>query len=268
MNRMDKIADFVERHKYGILVTLILHVGAFVFFQLYTYKQAIIYEPWDFQTIHKKAPDNIVITPDQIETSQEATLLPQKKVTSFVKNENDARQRSTEMNQSYTSYADNGDPAQSELEYEQKMRDKILGKDFKEYKPSEKKYTTNLETKTDEKNDPSSKKGGAASEKAVGGATMVSYSLINRYPLNHNDWYVRNPGYTCGNVNGVVVMNIVVDKGGHVIDAKIDEARSSNATFCMRKQAKKYALLSRFNFDGSAAKEQSGTITYQFIYNK
>lgn len=267
MSRLDKITDFIERHKYGILVTLIIHVGAFVFFQLYTYKQAVIFEPWDFQSINKKAPDNIVVTPDQIETQQEAELLHPKKVTSFVKNKNDKRKRSTNEAKNYTSYKENGDPKEVEKEYEQKMRDKILGKNFKEH-PEKEKANTDLETKKDKLTSPQKKEGATASKEAVGGATMVSYSLASRYPLNHNDWYVRNPGYTCGNVNGIVVMNIRVDNGGHVIDAKIDDTRSKNATYCMKKQAKKYALLSRFNFDGGSPKEQYGTISYRFVYNK
>lgn len=267
MDKLDKIAVFVERHKYGILGTLIIHVGAFVFFQLYTYKQAVIYQPWDFHTLNKPAPDNIVITPDQIETTQEAALIS-KKITSFVKNENDTRERSKNEGSDFTSYANNGDPRAAEQAYHEKLRNEILGKHLNREKKNAQEKETNADLKVNPSNESKEEQGAPASEQAVGGATMVSYSLSDRSPLNHNDWYIRNPGYTCGNVNGIVVMQIEVDNGGHVVKAEIDENRSKNATYCMKQQAKKYALLSRFNYDGGAPQAQVGTITYRFVYNR
>ena len=97
---------------------------------------------------------------------------------------------------------------------------------------------------------------------------MVSYSLNDRHPLNHNDWYIRNPGYTCGNVNGVVKIAISVDEGGVVVGATVVEAESQNATPCMKQRAREYALMSRFNYAANAPKKQEGVITYRFVYRE
>ena len=105
-----------------------------------------------------------------------------------------------------------------------------------------------------------------SSSEAVSGETMVSYSLKDRYPLNHNDWYIRNPGYTCGNVNGIVKVAIIVDKGGKVISATYMEVGSQNASECMRQKAVEYALKSRFNYSGQASDKQEGIITYRFVF--
>src|SRR5690554_6187267 len=225
---MDKLLDFIERHKYGIVITLLVHVGLFIYFQVATYKEVILFEPWDFQSVMDEAPDDIEITPDQIQTPQEHQLFnPQEEVSSFVKNENDTREERESKNPSTSTDVDK--------------------------KP---------------KKDPvqNTSSGGEASEKAAGGATMVSYSLAGRHPLNYNDWYVRNPGYTCGNVNDVVKVAISVDEGGHVISATVIEGESQNATACMKQRSREYALMSRFNYSNKAPKKQEGVITYRFVY--
>jgi hypothetical protein len=264
---MNKILDFIERHKFGILITLVIHVGVFVYFQVATYQEVVLFEPWNFQSVHDEAPDDIEISPDQIQTPEEQKLLnPPEDVTSFVKNENDNREISQSNDIKYTSYSKNGNPEQIENDFEQQLKNEIQRKrQEKEGKNS----ATSTDLDQQEKKEPkktTASQGGEASKKAVGGATMVSYSLMDRHPLNHNDWYIRNPGYTCGNVNGVVKIIILVDEGGAVVGASLVEDQSQNATPCMKQRAKEYALMSRFNYSSKAPKKQEGIITYRFVY--
>ena len=262
---MDKIIDFIERHKMGIVITIVVHVALFLYFQIGTFKEAVIYEPWDFQNVNNEAPDNIEVDPEQIQTQEELNLFnSNEKVTSFVKNENDTRETSTAENQQYTSYASGGNPEQMEKDYEKHLKAEIE----KNRAPDARSNSKNVTDIDDGKRDPESNKnkGGAASTKAVGGKTMVSYSLKNRHPLNHNDWNIRNPGYTCGNVNGIVKIAIVVNKGGDVV--KADVIGKQGATSCMIRKAKEYALKSRFNYSATTSGEQEGTITYRFVYRE
>jgi len=267
---MDKLLDFIERHKYGIVVTIAVHIGLFVYFQIATYKEVVIFEPWEFRSAMDEKPDNIEITPDQIQTPEEQSLFePKKNVTSFVKDENDTRERSNKRNVNYTSSSQSGDPEQMERDYEQSVKDEIRRK--REAREARKESSsTNAKTENQKKTPKKERNygGGASSEKAVGGETMVSFSLRNRHPLNHNDWYIRNPGYTCGNVNGVVTVAITVDEGGNVTTATVIDAQTKGATPCMLKRAQDYALQSRFNYSAKAPKKQEGTITYQFVYNE
>ncbi len=262
---MGNILDFIERHKMGIIITIIVHVALFLYFQIGTFKEAIIYEPWNFENVSNDAPDDIEVSPEQIETQEELNLFnSDEKVTSFVKNENDTREKSMAENQNYTSYASGGNPEQMERDYEQHLKNEIE-KNRATNEDNNSKDITDID-KGDKEPEPEKNKGGAASTKAVGGKTMVSYSLKNRHPLNHNDWNIRNPGYTCGNVNGIVKVSILVNKGGDVVKAEV--VGSQGATSCMIRRAKEYALKSRFNYDTTLSGNQEGTITYRFVYRE
>ena len=94
------------------------------------------------------------------------------------------------------------------------------------------------------------------------GAVMVDFSVTGRSAYEHNTWYVRNPGYTCGfNAAGTVYIEIEVAGSGRVSSAQYIAAKSSNASPCMIEQALKYAKISRFTDGSSAAK---GYIKYRF----
>lgn len=267
---MDKIFDFIERHKYGILATLVVHIGIFVYFQVATYKEVVLFEPWEFRSAKDEKPDDIEISPEQIQTPQERELFtPLEEVTSFVRDENDTRDRSQKENINYTSSYQKSSAEQMERDYEQSVKDQIQRQREEKDGP---KSSTSSEVKTNKNNKkPPSKNttpSSSSSTEAIGGKTMVSFTLANRHPLNHNDWNIRNPGYTCGNVNGLVTVAISVDVGGDVVSATIVEGQSQGATACMLQRAKEYALKSRFNYAGSGPKKQDGFITYRFVYRE
>lgn len=263
---MNRILDFIEEHKYGIIIALIVHVAIFIYFQIQTYQEVVVYEPWSFRGKNIESPDDISLTPDQIQTPEEADLFKQmddEEISSFVKDEQDKRETSFDKDVNYTSYE--GDAYSNVKDFESEVIQKL--QEGREKDDNEK--TTELDDgeSTDKQNN-NPKESQEASEKAVAGKTMVSYSLSNRHPHNKNDWYVRNPGYTCGNVNGTVVVQIRVDQAGNVVNARYLESESNNADHCMIRQAEKYALMSRFNYDSSAEKSQEGKITYLFVYRK
>ena len=266
---MDKIFYFIERHKFGILITLVVHIGIFVYFQIATYKEAIIFEPWEFSTANDEVQDDIEVSLDQIQTQEELELFnPQDEVTSFVKNENEKRDLTIKDNVNYTSSFQKKGAEQMENDFEQSLKDEIQRK--REEKNAKKNALLSDLNPDNSKVDPdkNNPEGSTSSTEAIGGKTMVAFSLMDRHPLNHNDWYVRNPGYTCGNVNGLVTVAILVDVGGVVISASAIEEQSQNASPCMLQRAKEYALKSRFNYSGNAKKKQEGTITYRFVYRE
>jgi len=95
---------------------------------------------------------------------------------------------------------------------------------------------------------------------------MVDWELSSRNPHQNNNWYVRNPGYTCGYGSvGRVTILIKVNQGGSVTLATYDASQSNGANSCMIEQALKYAKLSRFDYSGGAPSMQQGRITYTFI---
>lgn len=95
------------------------------------------------------------------------------------------------------------------------------------------------------------------------GKTMVNFDLNGRTPHNNDLWFIRNPGYTCGQgVSGEVVVKIKVNANGDVTSAET-VGNVSGINPCLVEQSKAYAKKSRFNASGTALQE--GTITYRFV---
>lgn len=76
--------------------------------------------------------------------------------------------------------------------------------------------------------------------------------------------YLHIPGYKCIG-GGVVVLNILVDREGNVVEAVIDPARSSFSGDCIPSEATGSALKSKFFKKSAAPKRTAGTITYRFV---
>jgi hypothetical protein len=76
--------------------------------------------------------------------------------------------------------------------------------------------------------------------------------------------YLHIPGYKCRG-GGVVVLNIIVDRAGDVIEAEIDPARSNYSGDCMPSEALSSAQKSKFFKKSDGPKRSAGTITYRFI---
>lgn len=86
--------------------------------------------------------------------------------------------------------------------------------------------------------------------------TSISYSLVDR-----NSVVLPPPIYTCI-AGGKVVINIVVDNRGFVLQAQLNEKSSNTSNGCLVDNAIEYALKSRFSTSGKPS--QIGTITYLF----
>lgn len=86
--------------------------------------------------------------------------------------------------------------------------------------------------------------------------TSVSYSLVER-----NNYVLPPPIYTCIE-GGKVVVNILVDANGYVVEADFNAASSGTSNGCLVDNAIAYALKARFNSSSRAS--QKGTITYIF----
>ena len=86
--------------------------------------------------------------------------------------------------------------------------------------------------------------------------TSVSYSLVDR-----NSYQLPPPIYTCIE-GGKVVVNILVDANGNVVEADFNAKSSGTSNGCLVDNAIKYALKARFS--SSSRTSQKGTITYIF----
>jgi hypothetical protein len=104
--------------------------------------------------------------------------------------------------------------------------------------------------KTDDANEMASK---------YSGPTRIYYELQGR---THS--YLPLPIYKCEGA-GKVVLKIEVSPRGDVTSANILPAESSASDPCLIESAVNAALISRFNADIKAVKNQTGTLTYLFV---
>jgi hypothetical protein len=266
---MNRVLDFIEDHKYGIIVALIIHVILFIYLQVKTYEEVISYDPWSFKGKNIEAPDNLELTEENIQTVEEFELFDMmhpEDVTSHVRSADDSREESDRPNEYYTSYQ--GNAHENVRDFESQVIQQLQeGRKQKQGDSGAEKTDIKTGEGGDIK-DPDPSSGEEGSKTTITGKTMVTWKLDNRKPHNNNDWHVRNPGYTCGDVNGTVAVSIKVGNSGDVTNAKYVPELSQNANYCMIRQAEKYAMMSRFNFDPNAQKSQEGIITYLFVFRK
>lgn len=130
-------------------------------------------------------------------------------------------------------------------------------------KEAEEKRKIREQKKQQQQNASSQSAGNDGGNNGAKGKTMVNFELKGRTPHNNDLWYIRNPGYTCGQgLSGEVVVKIKVNANGDVTEATV-VGDVSQLNPCLAKQAKEYAKKSRFN--ASEATFQEGKIIYRFV---
>ena len=90
------------------------------------------------------------------------------------------------------------------------------------------------------------------------GPSVLSWSLDGRKAT-----HLPIPAYRCYGAGEITVI-ITVNNRGDVVNAKVDEGKSTNDG-CLRSFAVRAARLSKFSASPSAPARQMGTITYAFI---
>lgn len=91
------------------------------------------------------------------------------------------------------------------------------------------------------------------------GPTRIYYELPGRHHI-----YLPIPIYKCEG-SGIIVLNIIVNQRGSVVEFKIDPAASSTTDQCLVDAATGAVKDTRFNPDNTAEPRQPGTITFHFV---
>ena len=231
----------IDRHKLGILAAFSVYILVFIFLEIITYQTYFPIQPFNDQTTISITTDKLLITKENLQVEQDSKNIS--------KDQNDLREQSINDWQENKSDEIN----QSIKDYEKSLHQDNVSKNDNIVKENE-----------DDNNDlnPQVSNTNNNIKTAYGGNVMVSWSLTERTAYLNNNWYVRNPGYTCDQDSyGKITIQIKVDQNGSVIYASVLE--KGYASQCMINQAIKYAKLSRFNY--SPTPNQIGTITYTFI---
>ena len=233
----------IDRYKLGILAAFSVYIVAFIFLEIITYQTYFPIQPFNDQPTISITTDELLITKENLQVEQD--------LKNISKDQNDLRE------QSINNWQENKSDkiVQYIKDYEKSLHQDNVSKNDNIVKENE-----------DGNNDlnPQVLNNNNNVKTAYGGNVMVSWSLTERTAYLNNNWYVRNPGYTCDQDSyGKITIQIKVDQNGSVIYASVLE--KGDASQCMINQAIKYAKLSRFNYSITATPNQIGTITYTFI---
>ena len=233
----------IDRHKLGILAAFSVYILVFIFLEIITYQTYFPIQPFNDQPTILITTDELLITKENLQVEQD--------LKNISKDQNDLRE------QSINNWQENKSDKiiQSIKDYEKSLHQDNVSKNDNIVNENE-----------DGNNDlnPQVLNNNNNVKTVYGGNVMVSWSLTERTAYLNNNWYVRNPGYTCDQDSyGKITIQIKVDQNGSVIYASVLE--KGDASQCMINQAIKYAKLSRFNYSITATPNQIGTITYTFI---
>ena len=253
---MNSLVEFIDKHKGGILITVLLHFVLLIFVNFSTFDEKYEVETWSFKGRNIET-DNIEITSDQVETPQEKVLFEQQEYLNAAK---DLNNQLPSENQEVYALPSEDYSANNAFDFENSIKEELSGKNTSTL------TETTPPDANGEKSDSSNAKNSSSSTSPTlnppKGKTMVEFDLKNRTAMR-----LKNPGYTCGNANGAVVVKIKVGQSGAVESAKYVPSQSSG-TACMIQKAEAYALNSKFNYSPDGPKLQEGVIIYTFIYKK
>lgn len=253
---MNSLVEFIDRHKGGILITVLLHFAVLIFVNFSTFNEKYEVETWSFKGRNIET-DDIEISADQVETKQEMALYEQQEYLNAAKDLNNTK---TEKDEEVYNLPSENFSADNAFNFENSIKEELKQKNDTGSDPIE--TSTNNGENSDSSTNNQNNNPNTTTTNPPNGKTMVAFDLINRTATR-----LRNPGYTCGNENGVVVVKIKVTQSGVVESAKYVPTKSQ-ATNCMINKAEQYALNSKFNYSSVAPKLQEGEIIYTFIYKK
>ena len=229
-----------------------VYILLFMYFHISSYKQYVLIPA--FQEF-SKIEEEIKIAKENIEVPNQNSG----ELKNIARNNEDKR---TKSDKDWSENTSSEDPAQTIKDFEKKLFEEAGGEKKRE------KIESEAERKKVAKNEKSSKTdliNQHLKPNQYNGNVMVDFSLEGRTAYNNNNWYIRNPGYTCGYGSvGTVVILIKVNSSGKVVKINFDAAKSTNVSICMQEQALKYADMSRFNALTNGGSDQSGYIRYQF----
>lgn len=245
--------DYIERHKIGILTTIIIHLLLVTLFMIIQFgslknkkqKQEVLIDFVDPEPMQKAIE----------EKKEEIKKLSQKEFIQDLQKEYQAgkniavNEAEIDANKSIDNMVKD---IKSELNInDQKSNDAIAPqKRIEEIKNTEVKATTKK---------PDYIENAKGERTFYKGPTTITYFLQGRMHV-----YIPVPVYKCEG-SGKVVMDIEVDRSGYVVTANVNKSQSQITEECLTESATRAALTTRFNINNSAPEKQRGKITYIFI---
>jgi hypothetical protein len=244
------VLDYIERHKIGILSTIIIHlllVTMFMVIQFGTFKK-------------KKENKEVLIDFVDPEVMQKAIEQKKEEVKQLSQQE---LIKSLQKEYQIKNIAVNEAPIDAKQSVDkmiQEIKDESNIKDEKRAEPMKPQpKIEDIKKKDITVSDKKPAYNAQGERTFYKGATTISYFLEGRTEV-----YIPVPVYQCQG-SGKVVMDIVVNQSGYVMTATVNKQQSQMTEECLAEAANRAALTTRFTAKNTAPDKQKGRITYIFI---
>ena len=245
--------DFIEKHKFGILGTIALHIVVFIWLNIQVVEYGV-YEPknkilavLDYTNEEEDPQDEPIEVLDENGNPIESTLL------NVAANEN----------QEKTTYTDES--------FSKNQADKDVWEELKQMEAEE--YNSINENKDTPKDNPKDNKDktidenlvNADAEKNEAASYGADVKAIASYFLEGRSTRSEGvPSYKC-RVEGVVVIDIKVNQKGEVIARTINESKTNTQNDCLRSEAINYSKMWRFTQDFDDSVRKNGWIKFTYV---
>jgi hypothetical protein len=247
---MNSFLDLIDRHKIGILTTIVLHMFIATVILLIQMRSQMVQQ--------QKQMVVEFIQPEDMEKAlqdMQKEIKQQSKVEFIKEMQQEYNIKSTPVNEAdaQKSIDDMVKGIKSELNINDASNyDREAEKTQPKLEEIKKKDVPKVEKKSDfinEKGEPS----------VFRGATTISFNLKGR-----NYVYIPTPQYKCES-GGKVVLDVDVNQRGYVVTATINHNLSQITEECIAEAAKSAAMMTRFSEKSDAPAKQPGTITFIFV---
>lgn len=252
MNRIDAFLDWFERHKYGIVGTVVLHTLV-VFSLAMLHMRSEVDEDEISELRVEMAPPMTEEEFKQLEQELEQGKTPTafeevKSMSSNITADKVVQRLDPATQQRISDRVENDLKAMEQAEFDRLAEErKARGEEIV------------MPTLDPSKWDKELYMDKAAEPVRVEGATAVWHDLKDRAEQR-----IHIPAYLCPGF-GTVVVNVSVDRNGRVTRAEMDKARSSTSDACMAEHALSSAQSASFAPLAKAPDVQKGAIYYRFL---
>lgn len=234
--------DFFDRHKALIITTLLFSV---LMLGLYNFKLSS----------NNDEVSEMLVQLDQLKLEEQEKREPE------TTPEKQPQSRNLQTHQAY-----NQDRETREADFKDRLNE-IFEKNSANQQQAENQETGNSQGNysVDRKNADRKKAGSEGndnSQEISQKSAAYDYSSISFSLKGRNAIKIPNPVYTCDKA-GKIVVNIVVDSRGYVIQNSINKGSSNTSNECLEEQALQYSAGARFT-KLAGQDSQPGTITYYF----
>jgi hypothetical protein len=245
--------DYIERHKIGILATIVIHLFLVTLFMVIQFgslknkkqKQEVLIDFVDPEVMQKAIE----------EKKEEVKKLSQQEFIRDLQKEYQAG-KNIAVNEAEHDASQSVDKMVQDIKGELNIHD---NRSTERLAPQQKLEEINKKDAAVTSKKPEYTENARGERTFYKGPTTITYFLQGR-----NHVYIPVPVYKCQG-SGKVSMEIEVNRSGYVITATVNKSKSQITEECLIEAATRAALTTRFNVNNSASEKQRGWITYIFI---